>query len=474
MPVNKDLVLFRKMANMQYSIVNLSEVKKNSDIRFDAEFFHPEYIKNKKVLSNYDTLSDFISQEKVQRIDSTYKNFDYISIVNAQLNDLNYTTEYISDNVPSRATYRLKDKDICISTVRPNRNAVAYINDKDSSNLIGTSGFYVLRPTNINSDYLYSYTKTKYFIKSICRYTKASLYDAVSPEDIKKIKVYNASNDFQEKISFIIRRARQCNKSGKIFLQQAESILLAELDMLNWHPERKLSYIAYFSEVQKAERMDAEYYQGHYKKIIDKLKNYKNGVDSISNQSYFIDDKVTPDATKQYAYIELSNITLGGQISIPEITMGNALPNRARQKIINKDLIVSSIEGSLDNIAIVNNKQDNLLCSTGFYILREKQINTETLYVYLSSWIGQSLLKRGCSGTILTNISKQEFKHIPIPKIDRVIQEKIKTYINDFYNQQRQSKQLLQLAIKAVEMAIEQDEKTAINYISTQIKIIES
>lgn len=139
------------------------------------------------------------------------------------------------------------------------------------------------------------------------------------------------------------------------------------------------------------------------------------------------------------------------------------MPTRARRIVKKEQVIVSSIEGSLESCAIITDNYDNALCSTGFYVIDSDYYNSETLLVLLKSKIMQMLLKRGCSGTILTNISKDEFLNIPLPKISENAQKQIKTKISKVYSLRLISKQLLSQAKQAVELAIDQDEPSAIN-----------
>ncbi len=86
--------------------------------------------------------------------------------------------------------------------------------------------------------------------------------------------------------------------------------------------------------------------------------------------------------------------------------------------------------------------------------------------------MGQMLLKKGCNGTILTAINKDEFLNVVLPKIDSEKQLKIQQKVSESFNLRKRSKQLLESAKKAVEMAIEKDEKTAINWLKKQTKFI--
>ena len=108
---------------------------------------------------------------------------------------------------------------------------------------------------------------------------------------------------------------------------------------------------------------------------------------------------------------------------------------------------------------------DNALCSTGFYVINSREINSETLLVLFKSEPMQNILKQGCSGTILTAINKQEFQNIPVPLIEKEVQKTIQSLIQQSFAFKAQSEQLLEDAKKLVEMAIEQGEEKALtNY----------
>jgi restriction endonuclease S subunit len=150
------------------------------------------------------------------------------------------------------------------------------------------------------------------------------------------------------------------------------------------------------------------------------------------------------------------------------VNIGEELPSRARRLIAETDVIISSIEGSLDSCALVTKEYDSALCSTGFYVLRSDKINSETLLVLFKSEPMQNLLKQGCSGTILTAINKDEFLNIPVPLIDAPKQQQIAALVEESFALKKQSEHLLDIAKRAVEIAIEQDEKTALEYIKTK------
>ena len=131
------------------------------------------------------------------------------------------------------------------------------------------------------------------------------------------------------------------------------------------------------------------------------------------------------------------------------------------------DVIVSSIEGSLESIALITEEYDNALCSTGFHVINSDVLNSETLLVLLKSRVGQLQLKKGCSGTILTAINRDEFGRVVVPFIKADKQSDIQQKAIESFNLRKQAKNLLEYAKRAVEIAIEQDEQTAIGWLES-------
>lgn len=135
------------------------------------------------------------------------------------------------------------------------------------------------------------------------------------------------------------------------------------------------------------------------------------------------------------------------------------------------EAFISSIEGSLQSCAFITDEFNGALCSTGFYILTSESLNPETLLVLFKSGPIQALMKQRCSGTILTAISKDELLSMPLPKIDDEVQGVIAEKVQESFSLRRQSKQLLESAKHAVEMAIEQGEDQAMRWLQEQNEI---
>lgn len=112
----------------------------------------------------------------------------------------------------------------------------------------------------------------------------------------------------------------------------------------------------------------------------------------------------------------------------------------------------------MDSIALITEGYDDALCSTGFHVIQSDGLKSEVLLVLLKGIVGQLQLKKGCSGTILTAINKEEFSKIVVPKIREKKQIEIQEKVLDSFDLRKRAKKLLENAKHAVEIAIDQDE----------------
>ena len=123
------------------------------------------------------------------------------------------------------------------------------------------------------------------------------------------------------------------------------------------------------------------------------------------------------------------------------------------------------LEGSLESIAMIDDEHDGALCSTGFHVVNSQRFNSETLLVLLKSVVGQMQLKKGCSGTILTAINKEELRKIVLPIVSGETQAEIRSKVKEASELRRQSRELLERAKRAVEIAIEEGEAVAMAWL---------
>jgi restriction endonuclease S subunit len=463
---------------MQVSIVNYNKL--GSGFRLDAEYYKPIYLNLESELRKFKTVAlEYLANEiRCGPFGSTILCETYFEngvIVARPFNIVNFTIErenlvFISiDDVKQKKLKTYNEGDIFFSRVGDIRCGVVPKFESAitiSPNIIAVK----IDKEKINPYYIVAFFNSRYGLPQIERGLKVVAQPTIQTDLIARLRVVQLSSTFQNSIERIFRHYFVLEKQSALLYSQAEQILLAELGLMNWKPKHQLSFVKNFSDSKNADRIDAEYFQPMYDEIVEKVIEYKNGYKTVDEAVKIKDRNFTPKDDVSYKYIELANIAANGHINGFTEAIGKDLPTRARLKVNFGDVIVSAIEGSLSSIALINDDLDNALCSTGFYVINSGIFNSETLLVLLKSSVGQLQLKKGCSGTILTAINKEEFKRILLPNISRNIQEQIKQIISEMYKAKSISITLLDIAKRGVEIAIEQNEVEAEKWINNELE----
>ena len=310
--------------------------------------------------------------------------------------------------------------------------------------------------------FLCLYLSTDFAYKQLIRSSSQCAQPHLTITLVKYLDLLKSSPLFAKKVAFIYNNTLKQTKQADTMYIQAERLFLSALGLENWQPKNETASVRKFSAVNNNNRYDAEYYQPKYDEIENKLLNDR----SICNMPYSLKEQnYLPKNDKVYKYIELANIGANGEITGCTEALGSELPTRARRQVHCGDLIISSIEGSLQSCAYITEEYDNALCSTGFYVLSPKEINAETLLILFKSKTYQALLKKGCSGTILTAIAKNELEKIKLPIIPTETQNSIAEKVRQSFALRDESKRLLETAKRAVEIAIEEGEEKAVKYL---------
>ena len=458
---------------MQYSVVDYqSIVDASHSLRFDAEFFRPDYLQIQRRLEDIGShkLIDF--QVNIRHPKEIKRNYvdNGVLFLRAQnvrplSIDLTSNPVYISEEDAER----LRDntvhyKDILITRSGANAGQCAiYLEDSPA---ISSSHTFILKSGNLNPFFLSIFLNTKYGTALIEKGKYGSAQPEVAPYFLYQIPVPNWNN-LPSVIEETYLQSKHLTELSKIRYAETQVLLLSELGLADWQPKHRLTFDTDYASMQRAERIDADYFQPKYDEVVNAIKNYPKGWGTIASRVHLRDSNSKPEPEMEYKYIELANIGSSSEIKGCMVEQGQDLPSRARCQVKVGDVIVSSVKGSLESIALITEEYDNALCSTGFHAINSDVINSETLLVFLKSSVGQLQLKKGCSGTILTAINRDEFSKIVVPTIRAEKQTEIQQKVVESFNLRKYAKDLLECAKRAVEIAIEQDEQAAIDWLKS-------
>ncbi len=182
----------------------LEKAEKLKEWRAKADELADEYLKSifqemfgdpGKNPKNWDVakIQNVVQKTKNENPEKDYpdESFYYIDIssIDSKIGKITSYSEFLGENAPSRARQKVETKDLLVSTVRPNLNAVALVSHK-LNNQIASTGFCVLRPSEkISPEYLFYISRSKYFVESLINQCKGASYPAVNNSDILSLKI---------------------------------------------------------------------------------------------------------------------------------------------------------------------------------------------------------------------------------------------------------------------------------------------
>ena len=455
-----------------FNTVNLSELEGKK--RIDAEYYKPDYIRLLSRLKEVGCVSvkdvAFPLRRKFKPKKGEY--FDYIEISEVDLTTGEFSTsKIIGEEAPDRAQWVVNEDDILISTVRPIRNAIVLIKER-KENLVCSSGFCVLHPKTIQTNYLFLYLKMPFIAKLLDRHTTATEYPAINWNDILNTPIYVGSKEFQMKISLMMDKSFALLKQSQSLYSQAENLLLEELGLKDFKPKYEKNYTANLSNAFSAHRVDAEYFQPAYEEVIEKLR--ENNIELLPLRKFILGiQKGIEPGSENYQdegkpFIRVSNLSKYGFTDRDQKYLNEELYQQLREAYEPKQGDFLLTKDATPGIAYVVKEQIEGIISSGILRLQinDSEINKEYLALCINSIIGKMQIERDCGGSVILHWKPEQVKRLQIPLLPLETQQKIASLVQQSHEARKKAKELLEIAKRAVEIAIENNEREALDYIS--------
>ncbi len=217
--------------------------------------------------------------------------------------------------------------------------------------------------------------------------------------------------------------------------------------------------------------MDAEYFQPKYDEIVSAIKNYSGGWDILDNlvsvrkcievgSSEYLDEGIP--------FVRVSNISpfeLSEEKYISEELYADLSQHQPKQ-----GEILLSKDGSPGIACHLREKPQKMIPSGGILRLRIKddRINADYLTLVLNSLLTKQQMTRDCGGSVILHWRPDQVKETLIPILPKEKQCELQQQITESFNLRKQSKHLLECAKRAVEIAIEQNEEAAMQWLKIQ------
>ncbi|MDR1341033.1 MAG: restriction endonuclease subunit S [Prevotellaceae bacterium] len=205
--------------------------------RLDAEYYQPKYeeIENKikTFQTGYSLIKEHFKQNK-QIVDRSKKQYYYTEIGDINIGNGSFAYNLINiDDLPDNAKIKSEKNDILISKVRPNRGAVAIINE-DIQDFIVSGAFTVLKE---NSDYkketLFVLLKTNVYKEWLLKYNVGTSYPVIKDDDILNLPIPMIDGKIQQQISELVEKSFYLCGESKRLLDEAKDMVEKEIERIN-------------------------------------------------------------------------------------------------------------------------------------------------------------------------------------------------------------------------------------------------
>lgn len=130
--------------------------------------------------------------------------FIYIDLESVKLGQLVKCNLILKENAPSRAQRLLKVEDILFQTVRPYQKNNLYFDLDEVS--VASSGYAQIR-TKQDAKFIYYLLHTDDFVNKVLARCTGTSFPAISPTDLRRIKVNLPKKEEQEKIASVLSAA---------------------------------------------------------------------------------------------------------------------------------------------------------------------------------------------------------------------------------------------------------------------------
>lgn len=472
------------MEGLEVSVVAYKYVIKVSDIlRLDSFFFCKEFINDENAI--------------MQKKNSTFKDLG-ASLRSFGAYSLNNQVEYKNSGIPFIRGVNMKNGLINFDDslyITPEAHKLLWKSEVKPETLLlsmsGTIGDVAVAlpsfsyPINSNQDiakidlngngdiyYIYAFLRSKFGQNYLKREARGSVQQHVFLSQMENFRIPILDNCFQKKIRTVVLRAFDAFNESKSFYKQAEELLLEELGLKDWQPSYENINNKSFKESFLATgRLDAEYYQPKYEAYSNKINSYEKGYKLIKEEFDHI--IYSPKKIKEgYNYIEIGDVNTGDGTNSFNFMKTEELPANAKILVKKGDLLVSKVRPYRGAVTIIESDKKDILVSGAFTVLRSKEksvFSNEVLKVILRLGIYKDWLLQFNIGTQYPVIKDEDVLNLPIPMLDQKIQLTVKERISKSQLLKQQSEHLLEVAKRAVEITIEENEEIGMDYIKSNI-----
>lgn len=183
-----------------------------------------------------------------------------------------------------------------------------------------------------------------------------------------------------------------------------------------------------FSEVVKADRLDAEYYDPAALALLRRLE--PNSVPQLGSFIEVKPERFRKSLYKDICYVDISSVDNKTGIIAPNIISANEAPSRASYIIQPGDVLVSTVRPDRNVVALITGFSGlPIVASNGFCVLRPKTIEPEVLFAYCKTESFKRMLSRHATASMYPTVTDKDVLGIPFIKPSPEVSDHVKKLI---------------------------------------------
>ena len=422
--------------------INKNQIEGRIDSYFYESMFPTNYYKVRNIPNKQlGELIDFSNETWNLKMQQAVK-FSYIEIggICLKTGDIKKISEINIYDVPSRAKRVVREKDIILSTTRPNRGAISLI-DNRLEGCIASTGFAVIRKIKVESldrKYLFYALRFPTTLKQFEQRSTGGNYPTITKKELQKVWIPVPSKETQIQIVALMEQAYDLTKENEIeaerLLNSIDSYVLEQLG-IKLAEVKKQKVFKLMSKNIKNQRLDVEYNQFntlyfHFKKQIKNpipiknfIQDYKNGISVGSNQ--YVSDGIP--------FVRLSDMTSNNlnKIQQTDKKINKSLFKEFKEKFSPKkgELLYTKV-GTVGLCYLVSKEENAIVSGVFLRLICENIELAKFLEIILSLKIYKEIVNKKSSGSVMKHLNLKEFLNLPIPFPDKNEREKIVCEVN--------------------------------------------
>jgi type I restriction enzyme, S subunit len=328
-----------------------------------------------------------------------------------------------------------------------------------------------------NEHFLWAFFNSSLGQKIIMRKVNGTVPLTIDKEAVRSLYLPQFSGSIQNVIKETILESERTLVKAKEVYSQAEQTLLEAVGLADFKPSTQNTNIKTFAQsFGRSGRLDAEYYQPKYEEVMAKIASQSHAklVDVVTIKKS-IEPGSDAYADEGLPFIRVSDFSKYG-LTTPDKCLSDQFVE-ANLKLLNslkpkQNTILFSKDGSVGTAYLLREDLHGVTSGAILHLsLKRDDVLPEYLTLVLNSKLVQMQAERDAGGSIILHWRVGEIENVLLPIIDPAAQTNISQLVQQSFTLKAQSEHLLNVAKRAVEMAIEQDEVAGLAYIKQEAGI---